>query len=341
MDGGHHQISISSGTIIKVFVIAAAAYALWQLSVLVLILLSAIVIASAVDPGVEFFVKRKLPRAFGVVTVFASMIAVLAALVWFFVPPLLDELLALLAVLPQYVTQVESFSLPFLEGVGVGPTLAENILQLQSTFADTGAGVLQLIASFFGGAFYFILTIVLAIYFSFKDTGVDDFLRIVTPASHRDYVLSLWRRSHKKIGLWMQGQLLLSLIITILLYLGLSLLGVPYALLLAIFAGVMELIPVFGSIVAAVPGIIMTLLTGDLTLTLIVAGFYLFVNQFQANLIYPLVVQKVVGVAPILVIIALIAGGQLAGFMGVLLSVPVAAVIQELVHDIEKRRAAS
>ena len=237
------------------------------------------------------------------------------------------------------MSQVENFTLPFLSSAAVAPSLVESILNLQSTFVNTGAGVLQFLSSFFGGAFYFLLTIVVSIYFSLQETGVDDFLRIVTPANHRDYVLSLWRRSHKKIGLWMQGQLLLSLIITILLYLGLSLLGVEYALILAIFAGIMELIPVFGSLVAAIPGIAVALVSGGLTLALIVAGFYLVVNQFQAHLIYPLVVQKIVGVAPILVIIALIAGGQLAGFMGVLLSVPVAAVVQEFVNDLQKRRA--
>jgi len=320
-----------------VIVIGAAAYALWQLSTLVLLLLSAIVIASAVEPGVEFFTKRKFPRALGVVLVYALLFALIAALVWFFIPPMLNEAIAILAVLPQYVSQVENFSLPFLQSAG-GPNLTETILNLQNTFADTGAGVLRFIASIFGGAFYFMLTIVVSIYFSLQETGIDDFLKIVTPAKHRDYVISLWKRSHKKIGLWMQGQLLLSLIITVLLYLGLSLLGVPYALLLAIFAGVLELIPVFGSLVAAVPGIGVALLTGDLTLTVIVAGFYLIVNQFQAHLIYPLVVQKIVGVAPILVIIALIAGGQLAGFLGVLLSVPIAAAVQEFVKDLQKRR---
>lgn len=339
MEGEKQIISISTATLVKVLVIAAATYALWQLSTLVLILLSAIVIASAVEPGVAFFTKRKFPRALGVVSVYAILIALLAALIWFFVPPMLDEALALLAVLPQYVSQVENFTLPFLSSAAVAPSLVESILNLQSTFVNTGAGVLQFLSSFFGGAFYFLLTIVVSIYFSLQETGVDDFLRIVTPANHRDYVLSLWRRSHKKIGLWMQGQLLLSLIITILLYLGLSLLGVEYALILAIFAGIMELIPVFGSLVAAIPGIAVALVSGGLTLALIVAGFYLVVNQFQAHLIYPLVVQKIVGVAPILVIIALIAGGQLAGFMGVLLSVPVAAVVQEFVNDLQKRRA--
>lgn len=335
-----HSISISTGTILRVVVILVGMYALWQLSTLVLLLLSAVVIASSVEPGVEFFIKKKFPRALAVISVYALVIAALALLVWFFVPPMLDEAIALLAILPQYVSQVSELGqLSFLSATNVGPSLVENIVSLQSTFANTGAGVLKVLSSIFGGVFYLLLTIVVSIYFSFQETGVDDFLRLVTPEKHREYALSLWKRSQKKIGLWMQGQLLLSVIITVLLFLGLSLLGVQYALLLAIFAGIMELIPVFGSFVAAVPGIVVALVTGDLTQALIVAALYLIVNQFQAHLIYPLVVKKIVGVAPILVIIALIAGGQLAGFLGVLLSVPVAAAIQEFVNDVQKHRA--
>lgn len=338
MDPKKLSVSITSGTMIRALLIGAAALALWHLSILVLLLLAAIVIASSAEPGVQFFMRHRFPRPAAVVSVYALVLAVVAGMIWFFVPPMLAEASALLAVLPQYLSQVQSYSLPFIGDAG-GPSFVETLTALQNSFVDTGAGVLSFLSSIFGGALYFLITIVVSIYFSMQETGVDDFLRLVTPEKHRDYVQSLWKRSQRKIGLWMQGQLLLSLIITILLFLGLTLLGVPYALVLAIFAGVMELIPVFGSLVAAVPGVAVALVTGDLTLAFWVGGLYLIVNQFQAHLIYPLVVKKVVGVAPILVIIALIAGGQLAGFIGVLLSVPVAAVIQEFVNDVQKRRA--
>jgi predicted PurR-regulated permease PerM len=280
-----HVITVSFGGLLRIVVVAAGVWALWQLSTLVLLLLSAVVIASAAEPGVEFFMKYKFPLALAVVSVYASVLACLIALVWFFVPPMLEEAIALLAVIPQYVSQVSNLSsLPFLQGASLGPSLTDMVLSLQNAFANTGAGVLKFLSSIFGGVFYFILTIVVSIYFSLQETGVDDFLRLVTPSHNREYVLGLWKRSQKKIGLWMQGQLLLSLIITILLFLGLSLLSIPYALLLAIFAGIMELIPVFGSVAAAVPGIAVALTTGDLTLVAIVAGLYLIVNQFQASL---------------------------------------------------------
>jgi predicted PurR-regulated permease PerM len=337
---GKHMISISTGTFVRALVIGTAAFALWQLSSLVLLLLAAVVIASSAEPGVEFFIKRRFPRPLAVVSVYAGVLALFSAVVWFFVPPVLTEASAVLALLPQYLSQAESIGASFL-GNAAGANLTDSLVSLQSAFTDTGTGVLQFISSLFGGAFYFILTIIVSIYFSLSETGIDDFLKLVTPGKHRDYVLGLWKRSHRKIGLWMQGQLLLSLIITILLYLGLSLLGVPYALLLAIFAGIMELIPVFGSFVAAVPALLAALVTGDLTLVAIVAGLYLVVNQFQAHLIYPLVVKKIVGVPPILVIIALLAGGQLAGLPGVLLAVPIAAAVQEFVNDLQKGKTAA
>ena len=178
----------------------------------------------------------------------------------------------------------------------------------------------------------------MSFHFAIQETGIDDFIRIISPVRHQKYAINLWRRSQVKIGLWMQGQLLLSLIVAVLTYLWLTILGVPYALLLAIFAAIAELVPVFGSIAAAIPAIAVAGSSGGLILALLAGGGYLVINQIQGNLIYPLVVKRIVGVPPLLVILALIAGAQLAGFLGVLLSVPIAAALQEFISDIEKRK---
>ena len=137
----------------------------------------------------------------------------------------------------------------------------------------------------------------------------------------------------------MQGQLILGVIIGVLVYLGLTILGVKYALLLAVLAALFELIPLFGPILSAIPAVLIALTSGGLTLALFVVGLYLIIQQFENHLIYPLVVTKVVGVPPLLVILALIIGAQLAGFLGVILAVPAATVVQELVKDIQKNRA--
>ena len=171
-----------------------------------------------------------------------------------------------------------------------------------------------------------------------QETGVDDFLRLVTPTSHQAYVLNLWKRSQLKIGKWMQGQLILGVIVGVLLYLGLTILGIPNALVLAVLAAVFELIPVFGQIMAAIPAVAIGFVGGGVKGALLVAGLYILVQQFEAHLIYPVVVKKVVGVPPLMVILSLIVGAKLAGFLGILLSVPIAGAIQELVADVDRRK---
>ena len=124
----------------------------------------------------------------------------------------------------------------------------------------------------------------------------------------------------------------------VLVYMALLLVGVPHALLLGVLAGVFELIPLFGATLAAIPTLFVAYTWGGMSITLIVAGIYIVIQQLEGNLIYPLVVKKIVGMPPMISIIALVIGGTLAGFLGVLISVPVAAAIIELVSDFEERK---
>jgi len=348
MPKGPINISITAGSVINILLVLLGAYVIYVLRELLLLVLVAIVLASAIEPGVEFFKKRlRMHRVISVIIMYLLVFGSIFIGVYYFIPPVLDEAQSFLALLPQYLETVElptsigNAGFIGTETVTAKTTILDSLLSLQESFADTGEGIVRLMATIFGGIFSLFLTIVLSFYFAVREAGIDDFLRIVTPVKHQDYVLDLWRRSQRKIGLWMQGQLMLSLIIGILVYLGLMILGVPYALLLAVFAAVLELIPVFGSIIAAIPGVMVALVDGGATLALIVAGLFLVVNQFQGNLIYPLVVKKVIGVPPLLVILAIIAGGQLAGVIGVILAVPIAAGIQELVHDFQQKRVSA
>lgn len=345
MSKGPITISITPGTIITVVLVLVGFYALFFFRDLLLIVLTAIVLASAIEPGVEFFMKRlKMHRVLSVLIMYLIVFGTIFGAVYYFVPPVLNEAQAFLALLPQYLETIElptsigNAGIIAQETTAAKTTVLDSLLTLQESFSDTGEGIIRLLATVFGGVFSLVLTVVLSFYFAVRDTGIDDFLRLVTPTKHQDYILDLWKRSRRKIGLWMQGQLMLSLIIGILVYLGLLMLGVPYALLLAVFAAIMELIPVFGSVLSAIPAVIVALVDGGATMAIIVAGYFLIINQFQGNLIYPLVVKKVVGVPPLLVILAIIAGGQLAGFIGILLAVPAAAAIQELVQDFQKNR---
>lgn len=333
------NISITTSTIIKAILFVGLIWALFTLKDLVLVVLTAIVIASAVEPAARFLMKRKFPRVLSILIVYLSFFSFFFGFFYFFIPPVLSELVKMLSEFPSYIEALQIA--PSLSGASsldstfnIPQLLAQSTELLKSFSSNT----LSAASAVFGGALSFVLIIVFSFYFAMQETGIDDFLRVITPRKHQRYVIDLWKRSQHKIGLWMQGQLLLGVIIGVLVYLGLVILGVPYALVLAVLAGMFELIPVFGPVLASVPAIAIAFVSGGVTLALIVLALYVIIQQFENHLIYPLVVTKVVGVPPLLVILALIIGAQLAGFLGIILSVPAAAAIQEFVNDFTKRR---
>ncbi len=342
-------ISITAGTIVKSIFIVLGFWALWTLRDLVLVVITAVIVASAIEPAVKFLGKYRIHRIPAVLGVYVSVAGLLAGLFYAFVPPVVGELIDFTQRLPTVAQQLNLSIFSdnagalkkgeiFISQIGEGAS-AQDLFTTLSKISGSSKGFSMAAGSVFGGVFSFILIVVLSFYFAMQERGIQNFLKIVTPFSHEDYAIDLWERSKAKIGKWMQGQLILAVLIFVLVYLGLTIFGVPYALLLALLAGVLELIPVFGPIISAIPGVAIAFGVGGTTLGLAVAGFYLLVQQFENHLIYPLVVRKIVGVPPILVILALIIGFQLAGFLGVLISVPVVAAIMEFVDDIEKKKA--
>ncbi len=339
-DKGAVSIHITSGSIVKTLLFLVLFGLLWYLRDYVLMLLSAVVIASAIEPGVAALVRRRFSRLLAVITIYVGVVAGFVSVLIFFVPPILNDAANFLQQLPAALSTVNVAD--WTHGVlpsSVGSTLnsAAVLRELSTTIGNSTGGVFTTVSAFFGGLTSFVLIVVFSFYLSVQETGVDDFLRIVTPAKNQAYVLGLWKRSQYKIGKWMQGQLILGFLVGILLYLGLLILGVPHALLLAVLAGVFELIPVFGQILAMIPAVAVGFIAGGVTEALLITGLYVIVQQFEAHLIYPLVVKKIVGVPPLLVILALLVGFKLVGFLGVLLSVPIAGAIQEFVGDIDRK----
>ncbi|PIR82708.1 hypothetical protein COU20_00825 [Candidatus Kaiserbacteria bacterium CG10_big_fil_rev_8_21_14_0_10_59_10] len=337
-------ISITTGTILKAVLILAAAWLIYALRDIVLIVLTAVVIASAIEPAVNGLARRKVPRLLAVLLIYVLLFAFFIGLFYFFLPSIMEDILAFLASLPAYLELLNRIGVvdEYTSLFGFAPVTTESADELMAAFRTDVGGFFgqgfSVATNVFGGVLSFVLIVVFSFYFAVIATGVDDFLRIIVPSRYVEYVLDLWRRSQRKIGLWMQGQLILAAIIGTLVYLGLTVLGVKHALLLAVVASVFELIPVFGPTLAAIPAIIIGFVDGGPTIGFLVVALYIIIQQFENHLIYPLVVTKVVGVPPLLVILALIIGAKLAGFLGILLSVPVAATLQELVRDVTERR---
>jgi predicted PurR-regulated permease PerM len=346
------HVSITAGTVVKAILILIGVWTLWILRDLALVVVTAVVVASAIEPGIKFLSRFKINRILGVLLIYLSSASLLLGLVYGFVPPIVNEaadvsqkLPTMLHTIDQSLFGANGVLVPLLSqngqgtAAGMSPIFEQLFNKVSGAGAAASQNALDQVSMVFSGLFSFVLIVILSFYFAMQEHGIQNFLRIVIPGRETEaYAIDLWERSKEKIGKWMQGQLLLGVLMFVLVYLGLTIFGVPYALSLALLAGTFEIIPVFGPILSAIPGVILAFTAGGTTLALIIAAFYLLVQQFESHLIYPLVVRKIVGVPPILVILALIIGWELAGVLGVLISVPVASILMEVVDDIEKKK---
>ncbi len=325
MNDKNIRVTITSGTITKAVLILLFVAFLYYIKDIVLVVLAAIVIASAIEPATNWCGRYRIRRLPATVGIYVTIGLLLAGFFIFFVPSLLNEALTYVSNLPDSISFADrSFS------------IKDFIETSKYAITGTGAGAFKTATIIFGGALSFVLMVVLSFYLAVQEDGVGNFLKIVSPLKHHDYVIDLWKRSQKKIGYWMQGQLLLGIIVGVLVYLGLMVLGVKHALLLASIAAIFELIPIFGPILAAVPAVLIALVDSGASHGLLVVGLYLIIHQFENHLLYPLVVRKIVGISPMVVILALVIGAKLAGFLGAILAVPIASALMEWIDDIEK-----
>jgi predicted PurR-regulated permease PerM len=335
-------VGISFGTILKAVGLVLFLIVLYLLRDLVLVVLVSVVIASAIEPVTKRLARYRIPRVPAVLLMYILFFGLILVLVPLFVFPILGDLSDLSTTVADKIGSIPTLLSNSALGSWTGSlgnsfSVHDVFLSLQSSFGSVPKGFVQTTSLVFGGFFRFILIIVISFYLSVQQNGIENFLRVVTPIDREKYVLSLWKRSQQKIGYWMQGQLLLGLIIGILVFLGLTILNVKYALVLAILAALFELIPFFGPILSAVPAVLLGF-SDSVTLGLMTIGLYIIMQQFENHLIYPLVVKKIVGVPPLLVILSLLVGAQLAGFLGLVLAVPLAAVLMEAMGDFEKSK---
>ena len=348
MEENKQKLDITIVSWVRAAIVVVIAYALYLLSEFILVIIVSVVIASAIEPVITWAKKSNFPRLPMAFLVYIISAIFLVGLFYFLLLPLVGEISNFVRTLNIYFDSVTNGGIlsemfqnqDLFAGFDAPVLIRELSSQLNSLAGSLSQGVFSTAATIFGGIMNFVLILVLSFYLVAQEDGVSKFLKMITPVKHEDYAIRLWRRSQAKIGLWVQGQLLSSSLVMLLVYVSLLVVGIPNALLLAVLAGVFELIPFFGATLAAIPALFVAFTFGGMSTAFIVAIIYIVIQQLDNHIINPLVINKIVGIPPIISIISLVVGGILAGFLGVLIAVPVAAVIIEFVSDFDERKAA-
>lgn len=332
-------ISIDSNTIFRTILLVLLIFFLYRISDVLIMGFISFIIVSAITPLVDYLEKFKLPRSLVILSIYGIVIGGTIYVLSLLVPAVGQQLGQLGQNLPKYSEEFHHFRdklQTFLGNRGLGQIEQGQILiNLSNKLNEGWFSLFSQAGSFISGLLGFIAILSLSFYSSIQKKNVSEFLQAFIPERHRKYTLFLMDRIQQKMGYWLLGQMALNLIIGVMVYVGLTLLGVPYALVLALLAAVFEVIPYIGPIASSLAGILVALSLGPVQ-ALAVFAMYVLIQQLENHLIVPLVMKKAVGINPVAVIVAMLIGVKLAGPLGLVLAIPATAVLSVFLSDFIK-----
>lgn len=315
-----------------VFILLLLAF-LWIIRDVIALLFFALIFAAALHPAVEWFKKRRVPPWASVLLLYVLIIGLFSLAIGLLVPVFADQIVALVNDFPEYYSRFEKIIVE-IQRYSAQYNLQDQAQRLLGPLGSVGQGIITSVFGIFGGFVSILLVLVLTFYMLAEEEGLEHFIRILTPRQYHSYALALLERMRARIGLWLRGQLILMLVVGILVFIGLLILGVPYAALLAFLAFLLEIVPVAGPIFAGIIAAVLTFLAeGSIFLTGLVVALFIVIQQIENQILVPKVMSKVVGLNPIVVIVALLIGAKVGGVVGALIAVPVVTALSVAFHD--------
>lgn len=331
----NRSINISTSTLFRFILIILGLVFLYLIRDILLLLFLSLIIAAAVDGPVDWLARHRVRRIFGAAIVYLLAFLILALFIYLVFPPLAGQVKSLATDLPHYIGGLDANVGIFQEKFGAYP-FQKFLEEVSVRLSNISSDIIGAAINIFGGIFSAGIVLVISVYLVIQDVNIKNFLSAVTPPGSRAYVLSLVSRIQSKLGSWLRGQFILMAVMGALVYIGLTLLGVKFALTLALFAGLMEIIPYLGPIISATPAIILAFLQSPF-LALLVLGLFVLAQQMENYLIAPQIMKRVVGLNPLVIIISMIIGGKLAGILGIAIAVPMAATLSVFLSDIFRK----
>ena len=316
------KIEISHKTIIftAVFIFALAFF--WQIRNILILLFISFVLMQAINPMVTRLEKFKIPRVVAILISYILIIAVVSFAVAGFVPIFVEQTTALINTLPEFIKNVEIFSQNNID-------LSSQFKILETIPANVAKIAVGVVSNVFSGLIMFVITFYLLLektnFPKYGDSFFGDKCKVK--------FLKIMNNLELILGSWVSAELLLMTVIGLLSYVGYLVLGLKYAVPLAIIAGLLEAIPTVGPTVATVLASLIALTISPLT-ALFTVIFGILVQQLENSFIVPKIMNKTVGLNPLITIVLIAAGGQVAGIGGALLAIPIFLTAQAIIKGL-------
>lgn len=314
---------------------------LYYLRDLLVILLAALLLAAIINPLANWFEQRKIPRGLAVIIIYIVLFALLGLIVVVLVPPIISEFSDFSHNLPAHLNGLKATYANFLsttEQFGLADDVIQGIDDVGIAVSRSFAGVFATVASVVGSVVSIILILVFAFYLVIEKGNLKDMVSFAVPAKYHPHLANYFGQISDKISAWVRGQLLVGLIMGVIVYVGLSILGVKYALIIGLLAALLEFIPFVGPIISAVPAVFLGLTDSPVKAVSVMILFWV-ANRIENDILIPKIMKHATGLNPVITLIAVAVGFKLGGILGIILAVPTATALGVLVKNYLEQKA--
>jgi len=319
---------VSWNTLWRVLLMMLLAYVIYFGLDVILGLLLAIVIAAALDGPVTWMQKKGIPRIIGALILFIIAIIIVAAIIYAVLPVAISEFTNLFLNFRDYTAPIFDV---FTASKALG-TIGDRLNDLADALISGSTSLLHVAGSLFGGLFLAVAVLILSFYLTVGQDGIEKLVAAIFPHTYEDYALDLYFRVRRKIGRWLKAQLLLSLIVGLSVFVGLWLLDVEYSLMLGILAGIFEIIPFVGPVFGGGLAVLLAL-SQSFTVALYTFALFVIIQQIENHVLVPSFMRYATALNPAVVMVSLLLGAAVFGFAGIILAVPAAVLVQEILED--------
>lgn len=322
------KFEISTITVLKIIGAVLLVWFLYSVREILVLFFIVLVIVAALGPLVDRLSKY-IPRLLAVILLTIVFLGILTAIGFLIVPPIVTEISQLAINLPFIV---DKFG-PFYNSVkNILPNYQEGLLNISSQLANISSGIYSTTLGFISGVVGLVTILVLSFYMLLEQNSLKNFLHQIVPVEHKEKFFEIARKIGTKMGAWLRGQVGLMIIIGLTDGIVLAILGVPYALTLAVWGGLTEIIPYIGPWLGLLPAFLIALTVSPLT-ALFVLITYIVIQQLEGHFLVPKIMGKAVGLSPVIIILTLLAGAKLMGILGMIIAVPIAAALSVLIQE--------
>lgn len=331
-------LDISWEMIAKIFVAIFIFYFIYLTKEIALWFFFALAMSVLLAPAINFLRKLWLPKIVAVLFVYLSIFGILGILIYLTAPLFISELKQLSQHLPDYFVQIN----PFLQQLGIDPTQTfDGFTQLLvGGLSQSSKGVVSAITTFLGGLYSTAFILTTALFLSLEDNAFEKFLTLILPRKYEENIVSLFQRAQRKISGWFGARILACAFVGAASFIVFYIFGVKYAFILALISGVLNFVPYIGPLITTVLLVVFIAVSSGSWITVLYILVAVFIIQeIENKLLTPLLMKKLVDVPPVLVLISLLVGAKLFGFLGTIFAVPVFGILYEFIKEfLEKRR---